>query len=352
MTEIAKGAARTRLAFWRGGRARPLAAAIALLSCAVASSAHADLKLCNQMSYVVDAAVGTDGRTSTSRGWYRLDPGQCTAIVEGHFENQRLLLHVRTLPVYGAAPETEGGGHDRLCVGTANFAISPARQCRSGQTLASFTEVQPSVAEGGEQIAYLSEEADYDDDQARLAGIQRLLLIAGYDTAPIDGIDGPKTQAALTSFLSSRNLSPDVIKSVDFFESMIKAVEAPTGKGLTWCNDTPHRVMAALATGDGKAITSRGWYRIEPGKCVHPDVTGDPRQIFSFAEAVDSQGSAITTGGKPLKWGGATFFCTRNSKFEASQHNDCTSLGFVPTGFVAVEPALARGEQPLRFRMP
>ncbi len=351
MSDITEGTAQTSGPVRRGGLIRPLAAAIALFSCAFASAAHADLKLCNNLSYVVDAAVGTDGRTTATRGWYRLDPGQCTVIAAGHFDGQRLLLHTRTLPVYGAAPETSAG-HENLCIGVANFSISPARQCRPGQTLARFTEVQPTVAEGGDQIVYLSEEADYDEEQARLAGIQRLLLIAGYDTAPIDGIDGRKTQAALASFLSSRNLPPDVVKSVDFFEIMIKAVEAPTGKGLTWCNDTQYRVMAAIATGDGKQVTSRGWYRIEPGKCVHPDITGEPKQIFSFAEAVDSQGKAISPGGKALRWGGDTILCTRETKFEASQHDECASLGFSPTGFAAVEPALARGEQPLRFRTP
>ena len=58
---------------------------------------------------------------------------------------------------------------------------------------------------------------------------------------------------------------------------------------LTWCNDTPHRVMASIATDDGKAVTGRGWYRIEPGKCLHPDVMGQPRRIFSFAEATYSR---------------------------------------------------------------
>ena len=44
-------------------------------------------------------------------------------------------------------------------------------------------------------MAYLAEDTEYDDEQARLAAIQRLLVIAGYDAAPIDGVDGPKTQA-------------------------------------------------------------------------------------------------------------------------------------------------------------
>ena len=86
---------------------------------------------------------------------------------------------------------------------------------------------------------------------------------------------------------------------------MIEAVQKPSSAGLTWCNDTPHKIMAAVATDDGKAVTSRGWYRIDPGKCLHPDVTGQPKQVFSFAEAVDAENRAIKLKDKPLNWGGA-----------------------------------------------
>lgn len=61
---------------------------------------------------------------------------------------------------------------------------------------AAFTQVTPAQGADGNLIAYLAEDSEYDDEQARLAGIQRLTVIAGYDAAPIDGVDGPKTQAA------------------------------------------------------------------------------------------------------------------------------------------------------------
>ena len=43
----------------------------------------------------------------------------------------------------------------------------------------------------------LAEAAEYDDTQARDAGIQRLLTAAGYDASPVDGMRGEKTDAAL-----------------------------------------------------------------------------------------------------------------------------------------------------------
>jgi uncharacterized membrane protein len=117
------------------------------------------------------------------------------------------------------------------------------------------------------------------------------------------------------------------VQAPNFFATMIDAVQSPSSTGLTWCNDTPHKIMAAVGTDDGKTVTSRGWYRIDPGKCLHPDVTGQPKQIFSFAEAVDAENRTIKFKDKPLNWGGATQLCTRESKFEINEQGDCGTRG-------------------------
>jgi uncharacterized membrane protein len=312
--------------------------------------ALAGLKLCNRMSYVVEAAIGIDDKSATAtRGWFRIDPAGCRVVVQGTLTADRILLHARVLGLYGASPLPQNG-NDTLCVARDNFVIAAARQCRSGQTPAPFTQITPAQGDDGNLVAYLAEDSEYDDEQARLAGVQRLLVIAGYDASPIDGTDGPKTQAALNAFLKSRGLSSDAVQSPNFFTTMIEAVQSPSATGLTWCNDTPHKIMAAVATDDGKAVLSRGWYRIDPGKCLHPDVTGQPKQIFSFAEAVDSDNRTIRLKDKPLNWGGATQLCTRESKFETNEQGDCGSRGFAATGFAAVD--MSGGGKTLRFAMP
>ena len=289
--------------------------------------AHADLKLCNRMSYVVEAAIGIDDKAATAtRGWFRIDPAACRVVVQGTLTADRILLNARALGVYGSSPIPQNGG-DTLCIAPDNFVIAAARQCRAGQTPAPFTQINPTPTDDGNLVAYLAEDSEYDDEQARLAGIQRLLVIAGYDAAPIDGVDGPKTQAALAAFLKSRGLTPDIVQSPNFFATMIDAVQSPSSTGLTWCNDTPHKIMAAVGTDDGKTVISRGWYRIDPGKCLHPDVTGQPKQIFSFAEAVDAENRTVKFKDKPLNWGGATQLCTRESKFEINEQGDCGTRG-------------------------
>ena len=234
-----------------------LALPAAIISFLLSSEpAHADLKLCNRMSYVVEAAIGIDDKSATAtRGWFRIDPAACRVVVQGTLNADRILFNARALAVYGASPIPQNGS-DTLCVAKDNFVIAAARQCRAGQTSAQFTQVTPTQTDDGNLVAYLAEDSEYDDEQAKLAGIQRLLVIAGYDAAPIDGVDGPKTQAALAAFLKSRGLSSDVVQSANFFSTMVDAVQSPSATGLTWCNDTPHKIMAAVAADDGKSVSA------------------------------------------------------------------------------------------------
>src|SRR5919197_1727743 len=141
----------------------------------VSSPAHADLLLCNRTSYIVEAAIGIEDKGSAAtRGWFRVDPGQCRAVMQGKVEAERVYVHARALPVYGASPMAQAG-HADLCIAEGTFLIAGARHCtKPGQRLVRFTEVKPTETEQG-LTANLAEEADYSSEQARLAGIQRLL---------------------------------------------------------------------------------------------------------------------------------------------------------------------------------
>jgi uncharacterized membrane protein len=250
----------------------------AAIVCFLASAepAYADLKICNRMSYVVEVAIGIDEKAATAtRGWFRIDPAACRVVAQGTLTADRILLNARALSLYGSSPIPQNGG-DTLCIAPGDFVIAAARQCRAGQTSAPFTQITPTQADDGNLVAYLAEDSEYDDEQARLAGIQRLLAIAGYDATPIDSVDGPKTQAALAAFLKSRGMPIDIAQAPNFFTMMIAAVQAPSSTGLTWCNDTPHHIMAAVASDDGKTVTSRGWYGSNPANACIPTSPGNP----------------------------------------------------------------------------
>ena len=321
--------------------------AIALL--ASAPPAHADLKLCNRMSYVIEAAIGIDDKAATAtRGWFRIDPAACRVVVQGTLTADRILLNARALGVYGSSPIPQNGS-DTLCIAPENFVIAAARQCRAGQTPAPFTQITPTTADDGNLVAYLAEDSEYDDEQARLAGIQRLLVIAGYDAAPIDGVDGPKTQGALAAFLKSRGLTADIVQSPNFFTTMIDAVQARSRRGLPGATTRrtrswPGRHRRRQDRGQPRLVSHRS--RQMPAS----DVTGQPKRIFSFAEAVDAENRTIKFKDKPLNWGGTTTLCTRESKFEISEQGDCGTRGLASAGFAAVD--MSGGGKTLRFAMP
>jgi uncharacterized membrane protein len=309
-----------------------VATAIVVLA---ATPAAAELTLCNRTSYQMDAAIGLEKRaTVATRGWFRVDPGQCRQVVDGALDADMVYLHARTPPVYGSAP-LPSSGNAEFCIRDGNFEIGNARGCPVSQQ-ARFSPARPSDTPKGPTVN-LAEEADYDDAQARLAGIQRLLVIAGYDANPIDGVQGAKTQSALTKFLHDRKLAADAASAPNFFDTLLDAARNPQGHGFSWCNDTPYVVMASLGLVEMGAIVTRGWYRVNAGACVRPDLRGEPRRLYSYGEAVDGNSRTIKKGDAPLSWGGAVALCTRDGKFELSDHKDCAARGLNSAGFAAID---------------
>jgi uncharacterized membrane protein len=314
-----------------------------------ATPAHAELTLCNRTSYVMEIAFGIEKRANVSTyGWFRVDPGQCRQVLDTPLDADMVYVHMRTSPVYGTAPLPQNG-EARFCIRDSAFAMTDARGCPVNQQVR-FTAAKPSDSPQGSAIN-LAEEADYDATQARHAGIQRLLAIAGYEAYPIDGVRGAKTQAALTKFLNDRNLPADAPAKPDFFDILLKAAANPEGTGFTWCNDTRYPVMAALGVVEMGAIVTRGWYRVAAGQCLRPDLRGDAHRLYSFAEAVDGNGRTVMHGDTPLAWGGNVPLCTRDGKFELADHKDCAVRGLNTAGFAVVEV----GTQPaasVHFREP
>src|SRR4029079_13548984 len=187
----------------------------------------------------------------------------------------------------------------------------------------------------------LAEEAEYTDEQARDAGIQRLLVIAGYDANPIDGVRNAKTDTARSQFIADNKLENTAAGRSDFFDVLMAAAQKPNAAGFAWCNETRNVVMAALGFEDRGTGVTRGWYPVAPGKCLRPDLTGKPQRLYSFGEAVGSDGQPIRDSARPrsqnaplaVSWGGSTVLCTRNSKFELIDHKDCSGAGLTATGF-------------------
>lgn len=327
-------------------RAISLGFALTLL---VATQAQAGLTLCNRTSYRVQAAIGLEKRANVAtRGWFRLDPGECKLVLDGTLDADMVYLHARTPPLYGSAPIAQNGQAE-LCVRDGDFDMADGRGCPVSQQ-ARFAAARPSEQPNGPTVN-LAEEADYDDTQARLAGIQRLLAIAGYDAYPVDGVPGSKTQTALAKFLADRKLPADAAAQPAFFDTLLEAANNPAGAGFAWCNDTKYTVMAALGVVEMGAIVTRGWYRVDAGRCLRPDLRGDPRRLYSYAEAVDASGRAIKREDAPLAWGGEVPLCTRDGKFDLSNHKDCAARGLNSAGFAVIDVG-ANPSTVMRFKEP
>ena len=109
--------------------------------------------------------------------------------------------------------------------------------------------------------------------------------------------------------------------------------------------------MASLGIVEMGAIVTRGWYRIAAGRCLRPDLRGDPHRLYSYAEAVDGDGRPVKRGDAPLSWGGRVALCTRDGKFELADHKDCAARGLNSAGFAVIDV----GGQPattVRFKEP
>jgi uncharacterized membrane protein len=328
---------------------RSIAALNATLVMLTVTPARAELTLCNRTSYRMQTAIGLKkGANVATRGWFRIDPGQCRQLIDSPLDADMVYVHARTPTIYGSAPLPQNG-QTELCIRADDFEIADARGCPLSQQ-ARFTAARPSDSTRG-PVVNLAEEADYDERQARLAGIQRLLVIAGYDANPIDGVEGAKTQGALTKFLADRNLPSDAVSKPDFFDTLLKAARNPQGVGFSWCNDTPYTVMASLGVVEMGAIVTRGWYRVPAGQCVRPDVQGEPHLLYSYGEAVDANGRTIRRGDAALSWGGSIALCTRDGRFELSDHKDCAARGLNSAGFAAIDVD-SQPSTTVRFREP
>lgn len=328
------------------------AAIAAALFIAAIVPARADLEICNRTSFVIEAAIGIESRSvAATRGWFRVDPGACRSVLRGEVSADRLFVHARALPLYGALRPLSAE-QVQLCAGEGDFLVAGAAKCtKPTERMFAFAEVKPKKSENGVAIS-VAESADYDPEQARFAAIQRLLTLAGFDAEPIDGVAGAKSEMALAAFLKSRSLPPDTGQRADFIDLLIAAARDGQAPGLLWCNDTQHVVMVSLAIEDGSEIAARGWWRIEAGACLRPEL---PRRItgrvFTFGEAVDGSGAIVERKGRPLSWGGATKLCVKNVRFEIREHTNCPARGFDVKGFAPLDLS-ALGGATLRFREP
>jgi uncharacterized membrane protein len=304
----------------------PLAGLLLLL---LPHAAHADLRLCNRTSYVLETATSiirnTDSRT---QGWTRIVPGDCASVIKGKLAAASYLVYARTSLAHAGPPRAWGGGFP-VCVKDGDFELHQTvtqAYCTAADTFAlPFAPVKMKSGRSDWTMDFDQTPALPSLLAAQLAGVKRLLSDNGYKPGAIDGKPSKLTAAALDDFRKKMKFKSDDGNDVLFaaLEKEARSRSAPHGYAV--CNDSAEPLLAAIAqTGPGKP-TSRGWWRIAPKACARALTASLSGPVYLLAQ---------TLGGTVLV-GGTEKFCTTSVAFEVEGREDCVTRGLTQSGFAA-----------------
>lgn len=161
---------------------------------------HARLEVCNQTDLVLMLAVGYDtseGRIA-SEGWWRVYPGFCEVPVDVAMLKGSYYLHAESNPQSTMPVDAYTWGDEKpLCVQLADFRIPDGNFCEDGNVVVNFNQVDKNWRNYNKIDIYYDKRKYENQHRVKVAGVQRLLSMLGYDIGEIDGMPGAKTFAAL-----------------------------------------------------------------------------------------------------------------------------------------------------------
>ncbi|HRK69444.1 MAG TPA: DUF1036 domain-containing protein, partial [Hyphomonas sp.] len=225
-----------------------IATATALVLPAPAEAqAESGWQLCNRTSYIIETAVGhAEGAGIQVEGWTKLAPGTCKVALPGPLTPGTHYLYGRGSDAHQGGGR-EWGGRYELCVDpTGGFALESPPDCASmGLEAQGFRPVK--IDRTDSWTNNFTEIENWSLDNARNAGLQRLLDEAGVVSGNIDGHIGSRTRAAINDFLKLKGLPADTSDAdlIDYLEQA--ADERSRAVGFTLCNRTKQRVWSAIA---------------------------------------------------------------------------------------------------------
>ncbi len=298
---------------------------------------EADYRFCNVTSYELQLAVGIRQSSGfwATRGWWPLPSGECRAVIKGRLSQSSYYTFARSSFAHSGPTRAWGGGQT-LCTGKLQFEATSdgSEQCGPGLEAQGFAKVET----GGKTswTTTLAESPGYKTlEQARIAGLQRLLADLGRYQGDIDGVQTPKFAEALAQARTAYAIALTDDATTLYNKLHAEAMKAQTALGLTFCNRTQDPVWAALARETQGKKVSQGWWHLQPGQCekVIRDRLSE-RFVYAFAEHSGE--------GADQPWKGQFNFCTRSQIFEIEGAEDCEGRGFKKTGFLQIDT----GSQP------
>jgi uncharacterized membrane protein len=324
-------------------RARRLAAAGLKLACGIAvlaitlalmpQPAHAAYTFCNRTSYVLASAIGTEAGVRTeSHGWFVLQPGQCQVVLKEPLHSRVYYTFAYTLPVHSGGVRNFAGNRV-LCSGPglASFAIVGQEDCeRRGYVARKFATIR--IANTTDWTTTFTEPTEYTLEEARVAGVQRLLADIGLDAGDIDGYLGAKTRRALVNFKEEHGIAPDLTLPNALYDALVNAAQQThEDVGYSFCNDTGDVVWAAIGYESDGEIVATGWFRVDSRRCAKV-IKGRLSESIYYTFAETEQGIS-----RHFVWGGDRPLCTMDNRFTIREHKDCEKRGYVTIGFARIE---------------
>ncbi len=286
-------------------------------------------QLCNQTSYVVEAATGRpDGEDVIVEGWTRLRPGQCRAAIQGPLKPGIYFVFGRSSKAHRGG-QRDWSGEIPLCVDTnGSFAVENPSSCQSmGLEQRGFQAVRLD-GKGGSMTFKETDLYNKGGQSAENAGIQRLLNDAGIFQDVVDGYLGRETRAAIADFLAERKQSPNTSQAdlIDILEDFANRRARQVGMEL--CNRTGNRILAAMARNRPDGWESRGWWTIEANMCVRAvDESLITAPHYVFAQITTDKGVRMLKGA-------TTMFCTSRAQFAILGNENCEQRRYRPEKFV------------------
>lgn len=296
-------------------------------------NATSDYMFCNRTSYALDLAVGIrNGSLFASRGWWTIAAGECKVVIKGELTQPAYYSFARSTHAHVGPIRTWGGSHT-LCTGKATFQATSdgGDQCGPGLEPQGFARVETNGKKAWTTTLSQDNPGFKTLEQARIAGLQRLLYDLGRFEGPIDGVSGPKFNDALTQARSALAILANDSATL-YAKLFAEAAKVQAVSGLIFCNRTQDIVWSALATEAQGRKQSQGWWRLQPGQCakVIKDRLGEAN-LYAFASVDRGEADVEHV------WNGKHNFCIREPSFEIDEATECEGRGFKTIGFLHID---------------
>ncbi|MCH1541741.1 MAG: DUF1036 domain-containing protein [Alphaproteobacteria bacterium] len=306
-------------------------------------AAKADMRLCNETSYVLQvAAAARQGVVSKTEGWIELLPGVCRRALADMPDDAQAYVYAKSDDAH-AGEGLVFDGSERFCVASENrsFSVEGRRDCRRrGLIEADFAIV---AGNSGRRLVEFTEKSNYGRRRARTAGLQRLLSDLQYEIGAIDGFGGERTREAEAAYKLRYSVKGDP-KGEALLGRLIKTAQIEAGeRGLTLCNRTAHLIWAATAQLRNDRFNTRGWMRVPADECTQViNESLSDRFYFYYAEAVSDDGRLLREAGRAKIWSGERVLCTKPTRFAIDGEENCLARGYDTHGFKKIDTGAAR----------